>query len=303
MWRSVKLPDGSGVLLRGEEVEGAYDVSVWESGGHREISVRPVMQWIEEDSLTVEEMNSRDDGKSQKQIDYEAEERRERAQRRNAQRAKTKCRRFIKTESFDELLTITYRENQGDVELFKRHFKEWVRRMRKALGGHFRYCAGFEPQTRGAWHAHVACMKLPQHAQHKGVKIPGWQLGTRVWRSIVGQDNGLVFVGGKTPHGLPRRQRMSCAKMAAYVSKYIVKHYDLVPDEKNRYSCSGGQVEGVKYRHTLTGCTSVSEALDKAREWLRAGDTIVSHRLDRAFGVRYWLVTELGPEFDVGRSK
>lgn len=295
MWRIMRLPDGSGVVLRGEEVDGAYDVRVWESGGHREISVRPVMEWVEEDSITAEEIAARDAGKSKKQLDYEAEERREKQARKNAQRAKTRCRRFIKTESFDQLLTITYRENQKDVELFKQHFKEWIRRMKRALGGEFRYCAGFEPQERGAWHAHVSCHRLPQHVHHKGVKVPAWRLGTVVWRDIVGQDNGLVFVGGKTKTGLPRRERMSCARMAGYVSKYITKHYELVPDEKNRYSRSNGEVEGQRYAHRLVGCTGLTEALEKVREWLSETATIISHRLDTAWGGRYWLVTEEPP--------
>lgn len=294
MWRIMRLPDGSGVVLRGEEVDGAYDVRVWESGGHREISVRPVMEWVEEDSITAQEILDRDAGKSQKQLDHEAAERKERQDRKNAQRAKTKCRRFIKTEAFDELLTITYRENQSDVVLFKKHFAEWLRRMKTALPG-FRYCAGFEPQKRGAWHAHVACKRLPEHAAYKGVKVKAWQLGTKIWREVVGKDNGLVFVGGKSKSGLPRRERMSCAKMAAYVSKYITKHYELVPEEKNRYSRSNGEVEGQRYVYRISGVASLTDALELAREWLTATANIVSHRLDTAFGGRYWLVTEEPP--------
>lgn len=295
MWRSVRLPDGSGVLLRGEELPGAYRVCAWESGGHREISVKPVIQWTEEDSLTPEELAAQNDGKSRKQLEHEEAERRERNQRKAAQRAKTRCRRFIKTEAFNQLLTITYRENQTDVELFKKHFKEWVRRMRAALGGQFRYCSGFEPQQRGAWHAHVTCHRLPEHVQHKGVKVPAWRLGTVIWRSIVGQDNGLVFVGGKTKTGLPRRQRMSCAQMAAYVSKYIIKHYELMPDESNRYSRSDGGVEGERYTYVLQDCANLTEAVDRALEWLTNTANVVSHRLDTAWGGRYWLVTEEQP--------
>lgn len=275
-------------------MDGAYDVRVWESGGHREISVRPVMDWVEEDSISAAEIAERDAGKSQKQLDHEAAERKERQGRKNAQRAKTKCRRFIKTECFDELLTITVRENITDVELFKAGFKEWVRRMKKALPG-FRYCAGFEPQQRGAWHAHVACKRLPQHANYRGVKIKAWQIGTRIWRDIMGKDNGLVFVGGKSKSGLPRRERMTCAKMAAYVSKYIVKHYELVPDEKNRYSRSDGSVEGQRYSYRLEGVQGVTGAVDRALEWLSNTANIVSHRLDTAWGGRYWLVTEEPP--------
>ena len=81
--------------------------------------------------------------------------------------------------------------------------------MKKALGGTFRYCTGFEPQQRGAWHMHVATHKLPQHVEYKGVKIEAWKLGTRIWRSIVGENNGLCFVGGKLArNGHKRRKNM-----------------------------------------------------------------------------------------------
>lgn len=280
--------------MKGEEVDGAYDVHVWESGGHREVSVRPVIQWTEEDSLTAEEMAAKDDGKSTKQLEHEAQERRERSLKVAAQRAKTRCRRFIKTEAFDEMLTITVRENVDDIDAFKAGFKEWVRRMKRALPG-FRYCAGFEPQKRGAWHAHVACHRLPQHADYKGVKIKAWQLGTKIWRDIMGKENGLVFVGGRDKFGRPRRERMSCARMAGYVSKYITKHYELLPDEKNRYSRSNGSVEGERYSHRLVGCLGFTEALERVREWMTDTCNIISHRLDTDWGGRYWLVTEEPP--------
>jgi len=221
------------------------------------------------------------------------EEKRIKNLKRAAMRAKTQCRRFIKAHGLDEMLTLTYRDNQTDERLFKEHFAKWVRRMKAALGGDFVYCAGFEPQDRGAWHAHVACHKLPKHVMHKGVKIEAWKLGTRIWRDVVGptvdgKDGGLCFVGGKPKWG-KRRQRMSVGKNAAYVSKYIVKHFDLMPEGKNRYSRSNGDVVGKPVTVRMQGKTMAEVIADAFMCF--PGEVVLSHRVGR-FGDSWYLATE-----------
>lgn len=272
-----------GILFEGKRIEDAWDVSMWEKNGHREVSARACVAWTE--LGPVPPLNKPD-------LIEDAEwlaEKRENSLKKAAQRAQTMCRRVIKAEGFDELLTITYRENQSDRTLAKTHFKEWVRRMKNALGGHFRYCASFEVQDRGAMHMHVACHKLPKHGTHKGVKIDGWRLGTQVWRSIVGADNGLVFVGGKKSAVSKKRVRKSPAKMAQYVSKYIMKDYADSPDETNRYSRSNGSDVPKPAHVRLTGCT-LADAISVMFE-CKDGDVIVSHRLGH-FKDSYWLCTE-----------
>lgn len=293
-----------GILFEGKVVPGAFDVATWRANGVLERSVRPVYEWSE-----LGPVPALDEPDPERDAEW-LEEKRQQSLRKAAQRAKQVCRRTIIAEGFDELLTITTRAVY-DAVTFKRYFKEWVRRMRRALGGEFRYCAGFEPQERGAYHAHVACFKLPKHAQHKGVRVPGWRLGTEIWRAIVGADNGLVFVGGKGKHGLPRRQGFTLAKMAAYVSKYIMKDYDKLPPGMNRYSCSDGEPlsneEQDEYRKQglrvprarsvlppverirLTGCT-FAEAIAVTFE-LAEFDEVVSHRVSR-WGDSVWLCTE-----------
>lgn len=272
-----------GILFEGKVVPDAWEVASWRSNGVLERSVRPIYEWSELGPVPpLDEPDPVNDAEW-------LEERRLAALKKNAARAKTECRRVIITEGFDELLTITYRENQTDRELCKRHFKEWVRRMKRALGGQFRYCASFEVQARGAMHVHVACHKLPAHAQHRGVKVQGWRLGTDIWRSIVGADNGLVFVGGKSKTGAPRAQRFTLAKMASYVSKYITKDYADAPAGTNRYSRSNGSPVPDVERIRLTGC-SMAEAIALAFE-LGEGDVIVSHRVSR-WGDSCWLCTE-----------
>lgn len=291
--------------MKGTMVPDAWDCYTKTVNGHRETSFRNVVLWEESDELppsTWDHYLSQFEGAdlAQRIAEREAElqEAREKRQESNAQRAKAACRWFIKANGLNELLTITYRENQQDRALCKLHFKEWVRRMKRALGGRFVYCASFERQERGAMHVHVACHKLPMHVQHKGVKIPAWRLGTEIWRAIVGQDNGLVFVGGRNRSGNRYTKPRSIAKIAAYVSKYIMKDYRDAPAESNRYSRSN-KADGVQdlpkaEKARIWGATF--EQMVELAFRLEDGDVVVSHRLTRDDwrGDRYWLVTEPG---------
>lgn len=287
-----------GILFEGNRLADSWVVSSWGAAGHREVSINPAVQWVEvahnyhpvdfRRALAPERASEWDSMDA-----ADALERKLRSQKKAAQRAQTMCRRVIKAEGFSELLTITYRENQQDRALAKSHLKLWVRKMKNLLGGEFRYCASFEMQERGAMHMHVACHKLPKHAKHKGVKIEGWRLGTAAWRSIVGADNGLVFVGGKKGTFKSAKQlKRSPAKMAAYVSKYISKDFEASPEEKNRYSRSDGCVIPRPEQLHLHNC-SLSEAISCAFECFD-GDVVVSSRLGD-FKDRYWLCTERSP--------
>lgn len=272
------------------QLEGSYNPTSWvvrvfEVNGHREISARNTIDWEEVPYKPVVDLFP--DQPSLQQI-QDAEDRRLLNLKRAASRAQTMCRRVIKAEGFNEMLTLTYREKQSDRELCKVHFKEWYRRMKRALGS-FRFCASFEKQSRGAMHVHIATNKLPQHADYKGVKIKAWQLGTRIWRDIVGADNGLCFVGGKSKFGAPRKQAFSLGKMAAYVSKYIMKDFEDSPEESNRYSRSNGTALP-KPKTMYFDNLSMMEILGLVFE-CGEGDVIVSHRVDAERG-SYWLCTE-----------
>lgn len=275
---------GCSILMEGSVVPNAWDVRKWSVNGHVELSARQVIEWREVGELPPAFENDAPDPVADAAL---IEEKRMKAVKQSAKRAQTMCRRVIKAEAFDELLTLTYRENQSDRALCKAHFEKWYRRMKKALGG-FRFCASFEVQERGAMHVHIATHRLPVHADYKGVKIEAWKLGTSIWRDIVGADNGLCFVGGKPKWG-HRRQRMSLAKMAAYVSKYIMKDYADSPEEKNRYSRSNGTVIPKPSLVRLTGCT-LADLIDLAFECCE-GDVIVSHRIGH-WKDSYWLCTE-----------
>lgn len=290
-----------GICFKGEVDLNQWDVRTWTCNGVMERSARPVIVWEESHVLPI--LYEFDKPDPVRDAEWIAEQK-EKALRSSARRAKTKCRQFIISEGFDEMLTLTYRSNQSDRELCKKHFKEWVRRMKRALGD-FRYCASFEVQERGAMHIHCATNKLPQHAEHKGVKIRAWELGTRIWRDVIGiypfagplqpeksfesVDNGLCFVGGKSKFGAPRNTRpMSLAKMAGYVSKYILKDFEQVPEEKNRYSRSNGDVGGELHKVRLQG--TLSEIVAACFQ-CDDGDVIVSHRVSY-FKESWWLCTE-----------
>lgn len=295
MYRTVgqQVIDGKkfgGVILRGERLPNVWDVSVFEVEGHRELSARQAIQWTEvaewQDRYKLEAWPV--DGIPLS--DEETAERHCRTVKKAAQRAQTKCRRLIKASNFREMLTITYRENQLDRELCKVHFKEWVRRMKNALPK-FQYCASFERQERGSMHVHCATNKLPRFVRYKGEKIEGWTLGTVIWREIVGGDNGLVFVGGKPRWGSSRRRNLSLARIASYVSKYIMKDYADCPVGANRYSRSNDIDLAKPERIRLEGC-DLGELISVAFE-LPRGHEIVSHRVGR-WQDTYWLCTEPG---------
>lgn len=289
---------GERVLLRGTVLEDSWEVVVRESNGHKELSFKNYVMWEDTGEICpppfevyLAQFEGEDRAKREAEHAQELEEKREKQREKNAQRAKTKCRWIIKSQGLNELLTLTYRENQQDRALCKKHFETWVRRMKVALGGKFIYCASFERQERGAMHVHVACHKLPSHGTRKGQKIKAWKLGTEIWRSIIGEDNGLCFVGGKTRHGGQRRN-LSLAKLAAYVSKYIMKDYRDAPLESNRYSRSNGLEVPKAVKMSFHGL-SFAAMMELAFE-CADGDVVVSHRVtrDQWSGMRYWLVTE-----------
>ena len=299
MQRIVKVFDHDGKSVRiafeGTVVPDAYDVVVWEGNGHREISARQVIAWEEigpapDWSHLLEPDPARDAA-------IEAD-RKEKNLLRAARRAKSACRRFIKTMGFDELLTLTYRENQTDEELCKKHAAAFFRKMGALVDG-FGYCAGYETQKRGAWHVHAAVYKLPEfltikkrmpNGEWRAFRMESWRVGTAVWRSIVGKDNGMCFLGGKGPRA--KTARRSLAKMAAYVSKYITKHYEAVPDGKNRYTHSQGLQVPKCQRVRLVG-VSLLDIINRCF-WLDDGEHVVDHRIGH-FKDSYYLCTERPP--------
>jgi hypothetical protein len=280
----------NGMRFEGSISDNCYDVRTWTCNGVTERSARRVIEWQESSLIEGGYKDIPYEIDPERDADYLAEQK-EKTLRANARRAKTMVRRFIISENFNEMLTLTYRENQPDRALCKKHFSIWSKRMKRALG-EFRYCAAFEVQERGSMHVHCATNKLPTHAKYKGVKIKAWQLGTAIWRDIVGADNGLCFVGAApSKWGSSRRKNLSLAKMASYVSKYILKDFAAAPEESNRYSRSNGKPGGEVHTCRLNG--TLPEIIACAFE-VGEGDVIVSHHAS-SLGFGWWLCTEKRP--------
>ena len=122
-----------------------------------------------------------------------APDRREANRKRAARRAKTRVRRLCKVQGLDTLLTLTYRGLVDDLAVCKRHFKEFIRRLRRALGA-FSYVAAFERQKRGAWHVHIACHRLPRTmAARNGVKVKSFNVIRAIWRSVITRVCNLLM--------------------------------------------------------------------------------------------------------------
>ncbi len=290
-----------GILFKGQRVADAWDVRTWRANGVMERSARSVIAWEEVGPAGTLPMTREEyraylptvyDGKKLlerlAELDQEEDDRKAASIQKSAQRAKQMCRRLIIAGGFDELLTLTYRENQGDRELCKHHFKLWVMRMKDALGD-FQYCASFERQERGAMHVHVACRRLPKLGLFGRFKVKAWRLGTQCWRGVVKVLGGLCFVGGKNRKGNQRHKKMALAKIAQYVSKYIMKDYADSPSGSNRYSRTNSVQLPKAELLRLTQC-SFRELIELTFE-AGEGDVIVSHRVGE-YKDSLWLVTE-----------
>lgn len=147
-----------------------------------------------------------------------------------ANRAKANIRRLCKTINADALLTLTYRANQQDLAVCKRHLKEFVRRLRRVCPG-FAAVAGFERQKRGAWHVHLAC---PARLMAMGHGVKSFNVIRAIWRSVTGDLGGNIDVSKRF-----RAHRSSCARIAAYVSKYITKAFSEGDKWSNRWTRFG----------------------------------------------------------------
>lgn len=227
MGSMLRLIDG--VLYEGRPAD-EFELSIHQlGGGHAEASIRRCTWWEELRPATSDELELWDQHREET-----ADERREANRKRAARRATTNVRRLVKVAGMDSLLTLTYRSLQLDLALCKKHLKEFIRRMRRLIPG-WQYVAAFERQERGAWHVHLAIHKLPMNLPaSNGVKVKSYNIVRAVWRSVVGADNGNVDES--------RRRKFSShttAKIAAYISKYMLKAFDDGDDWKNRYSSGG----------------------------------------------------------------
>jgi hypothetical protein len=202
--------------------------------------------------------------------DHTEEEIRERNRKRAAIRAKSNVRRLCKVAALDTLLTLTYRANQTDLSICKKHLKEFVRRLR-TYWPEFLAVAAFEQQERGAWHVHLAVKGVPREMVHRlGVKVKSFNMIRAIWRSVVGQDNGNIDIAKRKGNS-----KKSPAKLAAYLSKYIMKAFQDGDDHVNRWT-KFGQIPLPKPFH-VGYCRNMIQAIEFAYSFGSQGDTVTSY--------------------------
>lgn len=220
-----------GIAYERKVMEGMWDVTRHDLGnGQIEVGISQVWGLVESHRVDPEWLQDNPD--FDKLTDEEEEEKRLRNRERAARRAKTKVRRLCKSMGLDALLTLTYRANVTDSSVARKHLKEFVRRIRRVLPG-FAYVAAFERQKRGAWHVHLAVHALPRDLPWQGVKVKSYSVVRAIWRSVTGE------LGGNIDQSRRKRSSQSGpAKIAAYLSKYMLKAFHDGEDHSNRFSAS-----------------------------------------------------------------
>jgi hypothetical protein len=129
----------------------------------------------------------------------------------------------------DRILTLTYRENQVDIDQAWKDFSAFNRKMKKRYGDRWQYVCVPERQERGAIHFHLA--------------VRGFYLANtvrRFWREVVGEGNIDLTTPEyykKDRKGRGRKVTVGAKRIAFYLAKYITKA-ETVDFNKRRYSAS-----------------------------------------------------------------
>lgn len=269
-------------VFEGKPIDDEFVLTVHDLGnGHREAVVRQAIGWEHVHTLTVAEASYLED----KYGERDAEEKREANLQRSARRAKTRVRRLVKSMGLDALLTLTYRANQTDLELSKRHLKEFVRRVKRVIPG-FGYVACFEQQERGAWHVHMAVHKLPlKLAASNGVKVKSYGVIRAIWRSVTGELEGNIDQARRK-----RNSGRSSAKLASYLSKYMLKAYAEGDAWSNRFSASQHSIPEPQ-RAVFRG-SSLREMIELSYAFAADGVCEITSWLSR-FGDTFYLSTQI----------
>lgn len=278
-----------GHVYEGKPSEDRWFATVYHLGnGQREACIQRAIDWedagpLNPDSIAAQVLRGEreDPDKADK----------ERANRfRAARRAKSKVRRLCKAFGLDHMLTLTYRENQTDLGRCKRDVKEFVRRVKRLIPG-FRYVAAYEPQERGAWHSHIALRAIEKRFRVSGCWVKSFDALRSIWRGVVGIDNGNIDMSDGRGRGKNRRPRKrSPARLAAYMSKYMLKGWEDGDLWDNRYSSSlqGDLPQGVRMQFHGT---TLAELLPLVFDEAAGGDCEVFTWLSR-FGDVFYVSSE-----------
>jgi hypothetical protein len=251
-----------------------YRVCAVTCGQHIEVSSSRRVQWVELDwgPLAIQHYLEA----VEKHREETIEERALTVAKIAANRAKKNVRQLCKAQGLDTLLTLTYKANQLDLDVTKRHLKEFVRRIKRVLPG-FTAIGAFERQKRGAWHVHLACHRIPKIIMGKtglSLNVKSYDVIRAVWRSVVGDLGGNIDVS--RAKALSSRSQ---AQIAAYISKYITKAFQEGEKWSNRWTKFGDFEKPV--RHDLGYVSCLAEALPLCYDLLGDSYSIANARLSQ----------------------
>jgi hypothetical protein len=237
--------------------------------GHTEFSAFRPQAWSEVDGipLTPKQIIAWESAQFNDRMRRE-DERKARSLENSARRAKTNVRHACKSINADTLLTLTYKENQSDLALTKRHLKEFARRMYR-IHPSFVGVAGFERQKRGAWHVHLATVSLPIALQRNGMRIRSYDLIRSIWRSVVGSLGGNIDVSKRK-----RNSQRSPARIASYLSKYITKAFEEGEKHSNRWTKFGAVPKAKRF--VLGTFNTMREAIENAYSLITQTQSVVT---------------------------
>lgn len=160
----------------------------------------------------------------------EARRRREDNEKRVARRRRAECRRYCAGNLLTVLWTFTYKgDGCHDRSRAVRDFAEFIKRFRKEFGPQpYLYVLELHPGGHG-WHIHMA---LPgKHFSHQRM--------TELWGHGFTHYRRSKDLGDDGPGGPGRGGRQQARRVAAYLSKYLVK--DMHPGEgRHGYDVADG---------------------------------------------------------------
>ena len=150
------------------------------------------------------------------------------------------------------LVTLTHKENEGDISKSNRLFKLFIQRCRIKYGGAFRYIAVPEFQRRGAVHYHALFWGLPAglHSRERETR----ELAN-VWRNGF---TDIILTDGNE-------------KLSSYLAKYMIKN---LQDERlwnhKVYFCSRNIKRPIVFIQNMAGWHVVSWGVARGCCWFDA---------------------------------
>lgn len=245
--------------------------------GHLEVTASRMVGWREMNLNHIAMENLLETMQARMDDPEEQAKRAENHAKRAATRAKKRVRQLCKAMGVDTMLTLTYKANQQDLDLCKKHLREFNRRLLRVMPD-FAFVAAFERQERGAWHVHMATRRIPDsfadRNRQNAVRLKSYEVIRRVWRSVVGELGGNIDVSRRKYHS-----RKSAAQIASYIAGYIVKEYAEGEKWSNRWTKYG---EGSVPEPVILGIVNGPiEAIEIAYSLLPPGHRVAIGRLDR----------------------